>query len=32
MAVCSSHVALENKLNTAARGFREICENSKPVC
>jgi hypothetical protein len=26
--VCSSHAALEKQLNTTARGFREICENS----
>jgi hypothetical protein len=32
-AVCSSRLALEkiNKHN-AARGFREICKNSKPLC
>jgi hypothetical protein len=29
-ATCSSPAALENPLNTTARGFREICENFKP--
>jgi hypothetical protein len=27
--VCSSHAALEKQFNTTARGFMEICENSK---
>ncbi len=30
--VCSSGVAFKKQLNTTARGFRKICENSKPVC
>ncbi len=28
-AICSSHAALGNAINTAAKRFNEICENSK---
>jgi hypothetical protein len=27
-----TNVALENQLNTTARGFKEIFENAKPIC
>jgi hypothetical protein len=30
--IFSSHAVLEKQLNTTARGFMEICENSKPIC
>jgi hypothetical protein len=30
-AVCNSRAALERQLNTNAREFREICENSKNI-